>query len=322
MAGRDYDSTHNTYGVQSSGVISCLNAGPNRESSFPEAFFCIQCAAYEVVKHAEPTSRIKRNSRRYGCTAARTDIQSPCGMQGIPCISYERSQTAAVSARASRPRSPTNEVRPSKKSGVTQMLKVLNAKIVELERIVGALKVVQESEAAQQMFDLQQDSAKWEHTAIEEKLRWEATTISLTQEREAHNTTHVILQDKWQVAEARFSNQISELLSLQENIDEMEIVNLVHSEENLILSQEKIAAEVKHVNLHRKHNLVSTTFANNQQLNNPQLTLCRDEKKDTLPERFDHVFTKYLTFKNLGNPCKGNIVADVVWQDDCLDAEA
>jgi hypothetical protein len=121
---------------------------------------------------------------------------------------------------------------------VTLTLEVLNAKIVELESIV-PLKVVQESGAAQQMFEIQQDSAKWEHTAKEEKLKWEATSISFAQEREAHNTTRVILQDKRQVDEARFKNQTSELLSLQENIDEMEIENLVNSEENLILSQKK-----------------------------------------------------------------------------------
>jgi hypothetical protein len=164
-------------------------------------------------------------------------------------------------AHASRPRSPTNEVRPAKKSGVTRTrtLEVLNANIDELERVV-ALKAFQESEAAQQMFELQQDSAKWEDTAIEEKLRWQAATLNLTEEREAHNSTRAILQDERQLAEARFNNQTSEFLSLQENNDETEIENLVHSEENLILSQENIAAETKHVNLRRKHKRVSTTF--------------------------------------------------------------
>jgi hypothetical protein len=91
---------------------------------------------------------------------------------------------------------------------------------------------------------------------------------------------------------------------------------------NLILSQEKIAAEVKHVNLRRNQNRVSTTFAHQQQLNNPQLNLCHDDKNDTLHETFEHVFPKDLTFKNLSNPRKGKIVTDVVWEDDFLDAEA
>jgi hypothetical protein len=143
--------------------------------------------------------------------AQHTDIQSPCGIEGISCISYERSQPAAARACAIRPRSPTNKVvqlavRPAKRRGVARTLEVLNAKAVKLERIV-ALKAVQQSEAAQKLFEIQQDNAKWEHTATEEKLRWEAATISLTEERDAHNTTRSILQDERQVAEARFNSQ-------------------------------------------------------------------------------------------------------------------
>jgi hypothetical protein len=90
MAGRDYDTTHAVYGVHSSGDISCLNFGPKRESYYPEALFCIECAAYEDAKLADPISIIKLNIRRYGCTAKYTYIQSPCGMHGVPFTFYER----------------------------------------------------------------------------------------------------------------------------------------------------------------------------------------------------------------------------------------
>jgi hypothetical protein len=107
MAGRDYDPTRAIYGLHTSGDISCLNKGPNRENNFPETFVCIVYVAYEDAKHTDPTSRIKR-----GYTAKHTDIQSPCDMEGIPLTSYKRLPPTAESnmtrARGSRPRSPTN----------------------------------------------------------------------------------------------------------------------------------------------------------------------------------------------------------------------
>jgi hypothetical protein len=54
---------------------------------------------------------------------------------------------------------------PAKKRGVPRTMELLNAKIIKLESTV-ALKAVEQSEAAQQMFDLQQDNVKWEHKTI------------------------------------------------------------------------------------------------------------------------------------------------------------
>jgi hypothetical protein len=83
-----------------------------------------------------------------------------------------------------RQKSPTNENsqmmgHPENKIGVTRKLELLNAKIVELKRTL-ALKAVEQSEAAQQMCELQQDNANWEHKAIYEKSCWEAAAICLT----------------------------------------------------------------------------------------------------------------------------------------------
>jgi deoxycytidylate deaminase len=68
--------------------------------------------------------------------------------------------------------------------------------------------------------------------------------------------------------------------SLQDNNDEMEmeIETVLHSEENSILMQENNEAETKHANLHCKHNRVSTSFACEQQLCNPNRNLCREDK--------------------------------------------
>jgi hypothetical protein len=76
--------------------------------------------------------------------------------------------------------------RSAKKRRLARTPELLNAKIIELERTV-ALKAVEQSQAAQQMFELQQNNATWEHEATREKLRWEAVTMNLIEEREVHS---------------------------------------------------------------------------------------------------------------------------------------
>jgi hypothetical protein len=130
------------------------------------------------------------------------------------------------------------------------------------------------------------------------------------------------LQDERQAADARFNKQTSELLSLQDNNDDMEAEILLHSEENLILLQEKIAAKTKRDNLRRKHNCVSASFTPQQQLNNPNINHFREDKNDTLREKFVHVFLKNLAFNSLGNNRKCKIVAHVAWEEEFLHAGA
>jgi hypothetical protein len=79
------------------------------------------------------------------------------------------------------------------------------------------LEAVEQRQEAQQMFELQQNNAKWEHDVIYEKLRWEAATTSLIKECDAHNATHTILRDEQHAAEERFKKQTSDFLSLQDN---------------------------------------------------------------------------------------------------------
>jgi hypothetical protein len=48
----------------------------------------------------------------------------------------------------------------------------------------------------------------------------------------------------------------------------------------------------KHADLRHNHNRVSVSFTSEQQLDNPNLNLCREDKNDTLRERFEMSFQK------------------------------
>jgi hypothetical protein len=76
--------------------VTCLSFGPNREVSFPEAFFCNECKAYEGDKHADPMSRGKRTSRRYKCKGKNTDLNNPSNVGGQPMVYCASTQFGAT----------------------------------------------------------------------------------------------------------------------------------------------------------------------------------------------------------------------------------
>jgi hypothetical protein len=125
--------------------VTCLSFGPNREVSFPEAFFCNECKAYEGDKHADPKSRGKRTSRRYKCKGKHTDLNNQSNAGGQPMVYYASTKfratffagngdmpTTGAAAGERRGRSPVserNQVPPAKKRGVGATLDILRSKI-------------------------------------------------------------------------------------------------------------------------------------------------------------------------------------------------
>jgi hypothetical protein len=91
-----FDVNHSMYSREIILIVNCLSFGPNREVSFPEAFFCNECKAYEGDKHADPMSKVNRTSRRYKCKGKHTDLKNPSNMGGQPMVYYVSTQLGAT----------------------------------------------------------------------------------------------------------------------------------------------------------------------------------------------------------------------------------
>jgi hypothetical protein len=56
---------------------TCLLFGPLREAVYNEFLFCANCTAYEDVLSSGSSTRIKRDLRRYKCTANHSNYFFP-----------------------------------------------------------------------------------------------------------------------------------------------------------------------------------------------------------------------------------------------------
>jgi hypothetical protein len=83
-----FDVNQSMYSKESALSVTCLSFGPNREVSFPEAFFCNECKAYEGDMHADPMSRGKRTIRRYKRKDKHTDLNNPSNVGDQPMVYY------------------------------------------------------------------------------------------------------------------------------------------------------------------------------------------------------------------------------------------
>jgi hypothetical protein len=59
-----FDASHYIYSREITCSVPCLRSGPNIEISFPGAYFCNECKAYEGDNHAYPMGRRERGPTR------------------------------------------------------------------------------------------------------------------------------------------------------------------------------------------------------------------------------------------------------------------
>jgi hypothetical protein len=200
-----FDANHYMYSRESTLSVTCLSFGPNREVSFPEAFFCNECKAYEGDTHADPISMGKSTSRRYKCKGKHTDLNNPSNVGGQPMVYYASTQVgatffaghdempitgAAAGAAAGEQRgrsieSGRNQVPPARKRGVGATLDVLRSNISDLE--------VRVAEQNQQISALQLGN-----TETKAKLRdVDERAITASSELDAEYVAHAKTKIEW-----------------------------------------------------------------------------------------------------------------------------
>jgi hypothetical protein len=326
MASTSYDASHAMYSPrESTGRVTCLSFGPNRNLTFPLGYFCSECKAYEQDKHYNPFGRGSRLGKRYKCTANHTEVDNPSEV-GVRQLSYYASTQVAGSqattgsevARGRRGRSPPSES-PSepvakKKRGVGATIDGLKLKISELEASVS----VAATEVASKRLII--ESLQNSNALLQDKLGAEELHIShvlsqLNDERDAHNSTRIILKHERKINECDTNQNSAHVLALQDNMDGMKLNFHLLSEENEMLAEEKDDAICEVRNVRRQNNRLSATFAPSEELNNPEMNVRRKDKVVTMRKRLNHILTRDTTFKNLKHEKKGNILADVVYDD-------
>jgi hypothetical protein len=112
------------------------------------------------------------------------------------------------------------------------------------------------------------------------------------------------------------------LFSILVDVDVLQLQNEKLQNEKEHLGEEKAASETDEKNLRRKNTCLSATFVSAETLNNPNISVRREDKNATMRERFDHIFTHDAMFKKLKDEGKGNIIADVVWDEAFLGSKA
>jgi hypothetical protein len=245
MTSTSYDASHAMYAPrESTGRVTCLSFGPNRNLNFPQGYFCSECKAYEQDTHSNPFGRGSRLGKRYKCTANHTEADNPSEVGGRQLSYYAstqvmRSQAATGSevARGRRGRSPPSgspsEPVAKKKRGVGATIDGLKLKISELEASVS----VAATKVASKRLII--ESLQNSNTLLQDKLGAEELRIShvlsqLNDERDAHNSTRIILKHERDSNEGDINQNSAHVLALQDDMDGMKLNFHLLSEENEI----------------------------------------------------------------------------------------
>jgi hypothetical protein len=239
-----------------------------------------------------------------------------------------RSQAATGSevARGRRGRSPPSES-PSepvakKKRGVGATVDGLKLKISELEASVSVAATEVLASKSVLTASLQNSN-----TMLQDKLGAEEFCVSrvlsqLNDERDAHNSTRIILKDEHEINEGDTNQNLAHILALQDDMDGMKLNVHLLIGENEMLAEEKDAAISEVRNVRRQNIRLSATFAPSVGVNSPGMNARRKDKVVTMRERLNHILTHDATFKNLKHEKKGNILADVVYDGDFLNSQS
>jgi hypothetical protein len=112
------------------------------------------------------------------------------------------------------------------------------------------------------------------------------------------------------------------VLSLQDDMDGMQLDFYLPRDANEMLAEEKDATISEVLNLRRQKNHLSATSAPSEELNNPDMNVRRKYKVVTMRERLDRILTHAATFKNLKHEKKGDILVDIVHDGDFLNSQS
>jgi hypothetical protein len=144
----------------------------------------------------------------------------------------------------------------------------------------------------------------------------------LNDERDAHNSTRIMLKHEREINEGDTNHNSAHVLALQDDMDGMKLNFHLLSEDNEMLAEEKDAAICEVRNVRRQKNRLAATFTPSEELNNPNMNVRRKDKVVTMRERLNHILSHDATFKNLKQEKKGNILADVVYDGDFLNSQS
>jgi chromosome segregation ATPase len=205
-------------------------------------------------------------------------------------------------------------VPPAKKRGVGVTLDVLRFKISDLE--------VRVAEQNQQISALQLGNTETRANLHDVEERAITVSSELDEERDAHATTKREWNEERDASNSTHLLQSANLFSLLDDIDVLQLQNEQLQNEHEQLGEEKAASKTKENNLRRKNTRLSATFVSAGTLNNPNISVHREDKNATMRERFDHIFTHDAKFKKLKDERKGKVIADVVWDEALLGSKA
>jgi hypothetical protein len=315
MVSTSYDASHAMYSPRESiGRETCLSFGPNRNLTFPHGYFCSECKAYEQDKHSNPFGRGSRLGKRYKCTVNHTEVVNRSEVGGRQLSYYASTQVARIQAA-------TGSGVARGRRGVGATIDRLKLKILELEASVSVAATEVASKSL--IIALLQNS----NTLMQDKLGAEELRIShvlsqLNDERDAHNSTRIILKHEREINEGDTNQNSAHVLALQDDMDGMKVIFYLLSEDNEMLAEEKDTAIYEVRNVRRQNNRLSATLTPSEELNNPGTNARRKDKVVTMRERLNHILTHDATFKNLKHEKNGNILADVVYDGHLLNSQS
>jgi hypothetical protein len=130
-----------------------------------------------------------------------------------------------------------------------------------------------------------------------EELRISHVLSQLNEERDAHNSTRIILKHEREINEGDTKQYSAHVFALKDDMDGMKLTLHLLSEENEMLDEEKDATICEDRNVRRQNNRGCATFVPSEELNNPDMNVRRKDKVATMRERLSHIFTHDVRFK-------------------------